>query len=150
MSGPLPPAAPAADTEDVTMNLDELLGIDPDNPEDRHAEILVEEDDAWIRELVALRLKRGLDQQQVAEIMGIDQSGVSRIESGTRDLHLSTLRRYAFAVGAVVHHDVEDVRERLRRERIAAAAEDVLPSMASSWDSARKISWSGLRLGGPR
>jgi hypothetical protein len=38
--------------------------------------------------------------------MGVNPSYVSRIESGRQDLHLSTLRRYAFAVGAVIRHNV--------------------------------------------
>ena len=43
-------------------------------------------------------------QAQVAERMGISQGAVARIESGERDPHLSTLRRYAHAVRVRVIH----------------------------------------------
>ncbi len=88
------------------MQLDEMLGFDKNDPEDRHAEILVEEHERLIEELVAWRRAYGLEQKDVAAAMGIDASGVSRIESGDRDLHMSTLRRYSFAVGCVIHHEV--------------------------------------------
>jgi len=99
------------------VNLDEMLGFDENDPADRHAEILVDEHEKLLESLVKLRLRKKLSQERVARTMGIDPSGVSKIESGDRDLHLSTLRRYAFAVGAVVRHEVEDVDHVLRREK---------------------------------
>lgn len=89
------------------MNLDELLGIDLDNPSHRLARLLGEQDEALLDRLVALRKASNKSQQEVAEAMGISQSAVARIESGERDPRLSTLRRYAHAVGAVVAHTVE-------------------------------------------
>ncbi len=52
-------------------------------------------------ELVACRLELGLSQTQVATRMGTSQSAVARMESGGADLRLSTLERYAAALG---HH----------------------------------------------
>lgn len=88
------------------MKLDELFGIDYSDPLDRHADYLVSNDERLVAQLVARREVVRLTQDQVAERMGIDKSGVSRIESGARDLRLSTLRRYAMAVEAVIEHDV--------------------------------------------
>ena len=52
-----------------------------------------------IKELVALRKKRGLTQRQVAEAMGVTQPYVSRIERGTGPIGLRVAAAYALAVG---------------------------------------------------
>jgi predicted transcriptional regulator len=53
-------------------------------------------------ELVELRKRSGLSQTQVAARMGTSQSAVARIEAGDVDVRLSTLERYASAVGRQV------------------------------------------------
>lgn len=53
-------------------------------------------------ELVARRLELGLSQTEVAARMGTSQSAVARLESGQADVRLSTLERYAAAVGHVL------------------------------------------------
>ena len=50
-------------------------------------------------ELVSLRQKAGLSQTEVAARMGTSQSAVARLESGQGDLRLSSLERYAAALG---------------------------------------------------
>jgi len=94
------------------MNIDELFGFDEQDPRDRLAEYIIASDEKMIADLVQLRRDRGLTQQDVADKMGINKSGVSRIESGLRDLQLSTLRRYLMALDAVAKHEIhgfEDV-----------------------------------------
>ena len=49
--------------------------------------------------LSARRLELGLSQTEVAARMGTSQSAVARLESGDADLRLSTLERYAAALG---------------------------------------------------
>ena len=49
--------------------------------------------------LTAARLDQGLSQTAVAARMGTSQSVVARLESGALDVRLSTLARYAEAVG---------------------------------------------------
>ena len=49
--------------------------------------------------LVAKRVELGLSQTEVAARMGTSQSAVARLESGEADLRLSTLERYAAAIG---------------------------------------------------
>ncbi|GAB3271985.1 helix-turn-helix domain-containing protein [Kineosporia babensis] len=88
------------------MDLDEMLGINPQDPKDRHARALVEADSKLLDDLIRIREEQGLSQTDVGRLMGISPSSVSRIESGERDPHLSTLRRYAMAVGATVQHTV--------------------------------------------
>ena len=49
--------------------------------------------------LSARRLELGLSQTEVAARMGTSQSAVARLESGEGDLRISTLERYAAALG---------------------------------------------------
>lgn len=94
------------------MSTESIIGVDNLDPESRHADHLVQSDMNLIRQLVAFRKARNIDQATVARHMGIDPSGVSKIEAGHRDLLQSTLQRYALAVGAVIEHRVvafEDV-----------------------------------------
>jgi transcriptional regulator with XRE-family HTH domain len=60
-------------------------------------------------ELVTLRHAAGLSQTEVAARMGTSQSAVARIESGEADVRLSTLDRYAAALG-------RELDVRLRKE----------------------------------
>lgn len=54
-------------------------------------------------ELAARRVKLGLTQTEVAARMGTSQSAVARIEAGEGDIRLSTLERYAAALGQELH-----------------------------------------------
>ena len=50
-------------------------------------------------DLAARRREIGLSQTEVAARMGTSQSSVARIESGAADVRLTTLERYAAALG---------------------------------------------------
>lgn len=50
-------------------------------------------------ELAQRRQRLGLSQTQVAARMGTSQSAVARLEGGDADVRLSTLERYAAALG---------------------------------------------------
>lgn len=52
-----------------------------------------------MRELAALREQLGLSQTAVAARMGTSQSAVARLESGEGDTKLSTIERFATALG---------------------------------------------------
>ncbi len=52
----------------------------------------------WARKLIAVRVKAGLSQSDVAVRMGTSQPTVARLESGHKP-SLRTLERYAEAVG---------------------------------------------------
>lgn len=58
--------------------------------------------------LVARRLATGLSQTEVAARMGTSQSAVARLESGGADVRLSTLERYAEAIGATLSFDLSE------------------------------------------
>jgi DNA-binding XRE family transcriptional regulator len=61
---------------------------------------------AALRRLAELRATSGLTQTEVAARMGTSQSVVARIESGEVDTKLSTLERYAVAIGRRITWDV--------------------------------------------
>ena len=58
---------------------------------------------ALIEGLAAARRASGVSQTEVAARMGTSQSAVARLESGELDARMSTLERYAAAVG----HDID-------------------------------------------
>jgi predicted transcriptional regulator len=60
------------------------------------------------RALTARRVELGLTQTEVAVRMGTSQSAVARLEAGQLDVRMSTLERYAAAVGNVVDWRLED------------------------------------------
>jgi predicted transcriptional regulator len=59
-------------------------------------------------ELAGRRRALGLSQTEVAARMGTSQSAVARIESGAADVRLSTVERYAAAVGWQLDWRLED------------------------------------------
>ncbi|WP_169953777.1 helix-turn-helix domain-containing protein [Microbispora sp. H11081] len=87
----------------------DLLGIDLDDPAERREADAIERDMDLIETLVQIRKEQGLTQADVAERMGRSQPAVSDFERLGGDPHLSTIRRYALAIGAEVHHVVTGV-----------------------------------------
>jgi transcriptional regulator with XRE-family HTH domain len=59
------------------------------------------------RQIVALRLKRGLSQKELARRVGTTQSTIARIENGSQNLSLRTINRLARALGATVRLDLQ-------------------------------------------
>lgn len=122
------------------MKLEDILGLDFNDPMDRHAQELVHEDQQMLDAVIRIRERSGRSQTDIAVLMGVSPSAVSRIESGERDPHLSTLRRYALAVGAVIRHDVRPLVEVDAQRRQAAAAMDYV--QVPYWRSAHAVAWS--------
>jgi predicted transcriptional regulator len=60
-----------------------------------------------VDDLAARRRAAGLSQTEVAARMGTSQSAVARLEAGQPDIRLSTLSRYAAAIGARLHLQVQ-------------------------------------------
>ena len=61
-----------------------------------------------VRRLATARQEQGLSQTTIAARMGTSQSVVARLESGALDIRLSTLERYAAALGKELVIGVED------------------------------------------
>jgi len=66
---------------------------------------------ALIDELVRARRESDLSQAEIAARMGTSQSAVARLESGGLDARLSTLERYAAALGRTVDWQVRPSEE---------------------------------------
>jgi predicted transcriptional regulator len=64
-----------------------------------------------IEELVRARQESALSQTEIAARMGTSQSAVARLESGDLDARLSTLERYAAALGRTVDWQVRPSEE---------------------------------------
>ncbi|MFC4124962.1 helix-turn-helix domain-containing protein [Nocardia rhizosphaerae] len=95
----------------VYEELASQLGIDTSDPTTTLAHDLVEADDQLLEDLVALRKASGLKAADVARRIGRDRSAVTQFEKLTADPRLSTIRRYALAIGARITHKVEKVAE---------------------------------------
>jgi transcriptional regulator with XRE-family HTH domain len=63
---------------------------------------------ALTESLVARRIELGLSQTEVAARMMTSQSAVARIEAAEGDIRLSTLERYAAALGQVLDFKLQD------------------------------------------
>ena len=83
-----------------------LLGIDIDSPEQQRANELVRRDREFLAALVKVRKDSGLTQEDVAVLLGVTQPTVAAFERQEGDPKLSTIRRYAHAIGARVTHVV--------------------------------------------
>jgi predicted transcriptional regulator len=64
-----------------------------------------------IDELVRVRQEGELSQTEIAARMGTSQSAVARLESGALDARLSTLERYAAALGQTVDWQIRPSEE---------------------------------------
>jgi predicted transcriptional regulator len=64
-----------------------------------------------IEELAEARRASGVSQTEIAARMGTSQSAVARLESGELDARMSTLERYAAAVGHIVDWHVRPSEE---------------------------------------
>jgi transcriptional regulator with XRE-family HTH domain len=64
-----------------------------------------------IEQLARARRESGLSQTEIAARMGTSQSAVARLESGELDARLSTLERYAAALGRTVDWQVRPSEE---------------------------------------
>lgn len=79
------------------------------------AEQLVESHYELLQSLIALRKKNGLSQEVIGERMGISQPAVAAFEASDSNPTLSSVRRYAHAVGArIVHQVISDTPVKAR------------------------------------
>lgn len=69
-----------------------------DDPEYRREYEALDDEFALVEAMIQARQARGLTQAQVADLLGVAQPAVARIESG-KNVSLKTLRRYAGALG---------------------------------------------------
>lgn len=82
------------------------LGIEGTPAEDRLGAELAAEQRNLIAGLREVRMERGLSIAEVAAAMKVDSAQVSRFESGSTNPTMTTIRRYAKAVGAMFRIEV--------------------------------------------
>lgn len=85
-----------------------------------------------LRRLAQLRGATGLSQTQVAARMNTSQPVVARIESGEVDTKLSTLERYAAAIGGNFEWTVRPSEESVQTDRRRSAKLGADASASSS------------------
>ena len=90
---------------------DEMLKEELKNPEFRKEYDALEEEFEVAKQVIDLRLKKGLTQKELAEKVNTSQSCIARLESGTyQNMSLSFLRRVGEALGVQPHVKFERLR----------------------------------------
>lgn len=97
------------------------------------AKVLSAQFRAMRRDLVDLRRRSGLRQQDIAALLGVSKQAVQKLERYDADPKLSTLARYANAVGGLV--DIEVLEDRGQSVLLAT----------SPWDRKTVVSIAGDR-----
>lgn len=111
------------------------------------ADVLLEWQERLMESLVKLREHHGLSQAEVASRMGVTQPTVSAFERYDANPTMSTLRRYALAVGARLTGGAEDDLESRAIERqfeaIVRRVAWTTPQPATltdlSWDQPKRV-----------
>lgn len=120
---------------------DDLISEDLQTSEARLALELAREDQKLLAELVAIRKRRGLSQDHVADALGLSQATISAFERIGNDPHLSTVRRYCRAVGVMVrHHITEDGNECADSEFLTHVSRSGMESQPTATALARALS----------
>lgn len=70
---------------------------------------LVRSDSDFLDALIKLRVSNGISQETVAERMGVTQPAVAAFEREDSNPTLSSIRRYALAIGAKITYEVSSV-----------------------------------------
>lgn len=93
----------------------------------------------WLRRLREERAAAGLTQAEVAESMGVGQSTVSELEGERDDMYVSTLQRYASAVGGRIELVFLKDDERVR---VVTELDDEIEHLLGSTAANRSAPWN--------
>ncbi|WIE81270.1 helix-turn-helix transcriptional regulator [Curtobacterium sp. MCSS17_016] len=97
-----------ASVEQHMVNAMHRAGQTLDSDLDRRADALISSTESTLRALIALRIKRGLTVETVADRMGVSTTTVTAFEAYDADPTQSIIQRYAMAVGARITTAVSD------------------------------------------
>lgn len=89
-------------------NSDSIFVSDPNDLQQMIASELVNQTQDMLDDLLELRKRKGMTQQDIADTIGVTRTAVTAFERYDADPKLSTLIRYAMAVGARLNISVED------------------------------------------
>jgi transcriptional regulator with XRE-family HTH domain len=90
------------------MNFKEFKQKALKNPEVRKEYDALEEEFSLIDQLITMRTKAGLTQEDVARKLGTNKSNISRLERGKSNPSWGTLSKYAAACGFTVRLDATE------------------------------------------
>lgn len=90
------------------MNSQEFKQKALENPEVRKEYDALEEEFSLIDQLITMRTKAGLTQEDVAKKLGTNKSNISRLERGKSNPSWRTLNKYAAACGYTVRLDATE------------------------------------------
>lgn len=134
-----------------SADLDDVLGLDPEDEYAMLRDRLADADDHLLEELVILRKCKKLTQSDVAKAMQRSKTAVSNFERLGSDPHLSTVRRYAAAIGALIIHKVDDYDNwriqsppplEIRHRYVPRAASPGFGSKDDKWDSSDRFEFA--------
>lgn len=129
--------------------LDELLGEEYGTPDAKLYLELAREDQQLLARLVEIRKSR-MSQEDVARALGLTQATVSAFERLGNDPKLSSVRRYAKAVGAMIRHQVDpDPIHGNDSHFISHVADDGVLSTETAAARARRLSAHGSTIPWP-
>ena len=95
------------------MNFREFKQNALQNPEVRREYDALEEEFSLIDQLITMRTKAGLTQEDIAKKLGTNKSNISRLERGRSNPSWGTLNKYAAACGFRVKLEaIQDDRAR--------------------------------------
>ena len=91
------------DKFDKLKKFDDYLAEQLKDPEFKAGYDALEPEFSLIKALMDARLEKGLTQKELAEMTGISQGDISRIERGTANPSIKTIQRLATALDKKVH-----------------------------------------------
>jgi len=95
-------------------------------------------------QVALLRLRRGLTQKALADLVGTKQSSIARLESGKTEPRLSFLRRVVVALGGQLTIHIAASEDLVRQEETAPSVQAAASRTGISWISSKP----GLPLAG--
>lgn len=75
------------------------------------ATVLLDNQMNLIEQLRAIRIDKGLTQEEVGERMGVTKAKVVGFETKPDTITLSMLRRYAHAIGVTINYSINNSKE---------------------------------------
>ena len=104
------------------MDNDEAIFIsDPENVQQILAGDLINQTQDLLADLISQRKTKGMTQSDVADAIGVTRTAITAFERYDGDPKLSTIVRYAMAVGAKITIDVTDGLQWAKQERVRSA-----------------------------
>lgn len=103
-------------------SVSQFVGIDTANAEQRLASSLVDETQDMMHDLLQRRHAGNMTQKNVADIIGVSRTAITHFERYDADPKMSTIVRYALAIGARIEIKVSDGISWARKEIEVEAA----------------------------